>query len=197
MRTVLGFLVAVEMLDDEPAEVEFHRIAAPNAADAEHARKSINMTVYGLRALLGNDAIVTRETGPRLDLRYCSVDLLEANSALLNVEKALRQRSLARAYALISTALELTGGDVPFPALYDSLFESVRDEFENRLRSAVIAVATTLLQEGDLQRAEELLRRAYAALRDDEEILMLLCDALNRLDKRIEAERLRLQASIG
>jgi Flp pilus assembly protein TadD len=73
----------------------------------------------------------------------------------------------------------------------------VRDEFENRLRSAVIAVATTLLQEGDLQRAEELLRRAYAALRDDEEILMLLCDALNRLDKRIEAERLRLQASIG
>lgn len=197
LRAVLGLLVAMEILGDEPAEVEFHRIAAPNARDTDHARKSVNMTIHGLRALIGSDAIITQETGPRLDLRYCSVDILEANTAISNVEEALRQGSLAVAYSRLSAALELTVGEVPFPALYDSLFESVRDEFENRLRLAVITVGDRLLRAGDLQRAEEILRRGFQALHGDEEILSLLCDALIRLGKRVEAERLRLSMSIG
>ena len=122
------------------------------------------------------------------------VDILRADSLLRRTLAALRERSLVRAYPLLREALELARGDVPFPSLYDPFFEAVREDFEFRLRSAILAVGRGLLAEGDAAAAETILRRGYMALPEDEEIGDFLREALIAQGKHVEAERLKAMA---
>ena len=82
----------------------------------------------------------------------------------------------------------------PFPSLYDSFFEAVREDFEFRLRSAILAVGRGLLAEGDAAAAETILRRGYMALPEDEEIGDFLRESLIAQGKHVEAERLKAMA---
>jgi hypothetical protein len=79
-----------------------------------------------------------------------------------------------RAFASLGRALDITAGEVPFPSLYDRFFEAVREDFEGRMRGALLDVAHGLLYEGDAASAGKILRRARASRLEDEEIRELL-----------------------
>lgn len=193
IRTLLGLMVADQMIGSSLTPQEFVLLAGEDN-DPELARKKRNMGVVRLREIMGADAILTDGRTPRLNPDLVDVDLLHADDVIKRSLAAAREGAWLRAHPLLMEALELTRGDVPFPTLYESFFEAARDDFEFRLRSAILDVARGLLREGDTGGAEEILRRAFAAMSDDEEIAELLREALIARGNRVEAERIRLRA---
>lgn len=193
IKLVLALMVADLMIDRRLTHREFVQLAGgdEDGDDMELARKKRNMTIARLREAIGTDAIITGGETPVLNLERVEVDLLQADSLLRRTLAALRERSLVRAYPLLREALEIANGDVPFPSLYDPFFEAVREDFEFRLRSAIIAVARGLLAEGDAAAAEAVLRRGYLAMPEDEEVSDFLREALIAQGKHVEAERLK------
>lgn len=191
LRTLLGLLVIDQMLQHPLSYREFCRIAADGEDDPERSRKMMSMGLLRLREAIGDDAISSDGDTPQLNSALVHVDLLEAHALIQKTNSALRSNTLSRATLLLNRALELTQGDVPFPGLYQNFFEAARDEFELRLRSTLLAVATRLLQEDDPAAAERLLEHGNRILVDDEEIGELLCAALETQGKKIEAERVR------
>lgn len=191
---VLGLLVANRMLDEPLDHLEFCRLASGGEMDPELARKTTNQAVVRLREALAPDAIITGEETHVLNVNSVTVDLLEAHRLLDEAATAERERALMRAVPAVLRALDLAAGEVPFPGLYDDFFEAIRGDFETRLRDAVIGIAGGLLREEDAATAERVLRRAFEAMPEDEDLSELLCRALNALGKRTEAERVRMQA---
>lgn len=196
IKLVLALMVADLMIDRRLTHREFVQLAGgdEDGDDMELARKKRNMTIARLREAIGTDAIITGGETPVLNLERVEVDLLQADALLRRTIAALRQRLLVQAYPLLRQVLEVAHGDVPFPSLYDSFFEAVREDFEFRLRSAIVAVGRGLLAEGDAAAAESVLRRGYAAMPEDEEIGDFLREALIAQGKHVEAERLKAMA---
>jgi hypothetical protein len=195
IRTLLGLMVADQMIGASLTPHEFVQIAGEDN-DPELARKKRNMGVVRLREIMGADAILTDGKTPRLNLAIVEVDLLRADELVKRSLAAAREGSWVRAQPLLLEALELTRGEVPFPTLYESFFEAARDDFEFRLRSAVLDVSRGLLREGDTGGAEEILRRAFAAMADDEEIADLLREALIARGNKVEAERVKMKTEV-
>lgn len=193
-RVVLGLLVAARLLKAPLTSVDFCRIASGDELNLELARKTTNMAIVRLREALGADAIITGDDTHELNLAVVGVDLLEAHHLLLEARTALRRRALLRAAASIGRALEIVRGEVPFPGLYDDLFEALREDFETRLRTTVVDVAQAHLAESDAASAERLLRLGLASLPDDEELATLLRDALTAQGRRADAEHTRIAA---
>lgn len=197
LRALLGLLVADRMLDIPLDYREFSTIASGSEGDPERARKTLNGIVFRLRDAIGHDLVETGSETPHLNFDLVEVDLLDAHRAILEANEALRDRSLLRSQQRMLQALDLTRGEVPFPNLYENFFEAVREDFENGLRNTLVHVAQRLLMEGDPKSAEELLRRGFDAMAEDEEIADLLCEALVQVGKRAEAERVRMRAAIA
>lgn len=192
-KTLLGLMVADMMLDRPLSHSEFCRIAGTGVDDPEYARKMMNGTIWRLRDLLGHDAIVTQEDTPRLNLDLVQVDLLEARNLLHEAVAALRSRSLIRVEPLLIKVFDIICGNVPFPGLYQEFFEAAREDFEFELRSTTINAAERLLNEGDPKGAEQILRRCFEMMPEDEEIAEILCRTLIQLGKRMEAKRVRMR----
>jgi DNA-binding SARP family transcriptional activator len=193
LRTLLGLMVVDRMLEEPLTQREFCRLAADEGTDPENARKTVNLAVHRLREIVGYDAILTDAETPRLNPRLVRVDLLDADRLLGESIAALREGSPMRALAPLLDTLEITRGEVPFPTLYDEFFEAAREDFENRIREAILKIARGLLRDGDASSAELALRRGFATMPEDEEIAELLRDSLIQLGKRAEAERIRLR----
>jgi len=150
------------------------------------------MAAIRLREAVGLDIVRVGEERHELDRDLVEVDLLRAHSLIDDAREALRDRSLLRAAPAILEALALTRGEVPFPGLYDDFFESLREDFEARLRATTLEVADALLHEQDYVRAEEILRHAWTAMPEDEDLAERLENALIGLDRRVEAVRVRM-----
>jgi DNA-binding SARP family transcriptional activator len=183
---LLGAIVGAAMLRKPLSHRDFCRLVS-GENDPEYARKMMNGAVWRLRDLLGQDAVLTDLELPRLNPELVRVDLLAAHCSLNCALQAEREGSLMRAVPSLLTALAITGGEVPFPGLYDPFFEAAREDFENLLRGAIIRIGTGLLDAGDPARAEDMLHRAVDLLGDDEEIAALLGRALVALGRRAEA----------
>lgn len=191
--TLLGLMTADRMLARPLTQNEFVAIVMGSERDPESARKSMNFAVFRLRELLGSDAISTTGETPALNLDLIEVDLLDAHRHLRDALEALRDGALLRAYPKVIAALDITAGQVPFPTLYDELFESAREDFETELRTAVLRIARALRREGDDAAAEQVLLRAFQAMQDDEEVAELLQEVLRALGKRTEATRIGMR----
>ena len=197
MKAILGLLVADRLARKPLSKQEFYLLAAgDDARDFDLARKTVNMAIAAIRKLLPVDLILRHDDTISLDLDLLSVDLLDASAAVAEALAALRERSFARARSAVVTALDLAAGEVAFPSLYDTYFEAAREDFETRLRNAVVDVGRALLREGDTSGAEEVLERGYEWLPEDEEIGELLRNALVAADRRAEAEGIRLRTMI-
>ncbi len=198
IRTLLGLMVADQMIGRSLTPKEFVQIAggAEGGEDPELARKKRNMGVVRLREIMGADAILTDEGTPALNPDRVEVDLLRADELIKKALAAVREGALVRARPLLLNALEITRGEVPFPTLYESFFEAARDDFEFRLRSAILDVSRGLLAEGDAVGAESVLRKGFDAMPDDEELAELLREALVALGDRVAAERVRMQVKV-
>jgi len=193
-RAMLGLLVASEIVRRPLSPQEFRRIAADNESDPDLARKTANMAIVRLREALGPQAIETGKEIHRLNRAHVRVDLLDLVDLLNDARDALRDGALIRTVPAMLRALDLMGRSVPFPGLYDDFFEALREDIENRLRETLIDLADTLLREGDVVGAEQILQRGFSWMPDDEEIADLLRRALVALNQRAEAERVRMQA---
>jgi hypothetical protein len=195
LRTLLGLMTADRMLDRPLSLREFQRIASGGEDDPERARKTTSMGVLRLRETIGAEAVLTDGETPRLNLQHVSVDLLDAHERLEQAARAVDERAWVIATRALQSALAITRGQVPFPGLYEDFFEAARDDFEYALRTAVINVARGLIVEGDPATAVEILSRGFEAMPEDEEIVELLRDALIKVGRRTEAERVRLRAT--
>ncbi|MBS1913856.1 MAG: AAA family ATPase [Bacteroidetes bacterium] len=194
--TMLGLMAADHMLAKPLSANEFASIVFGSERDPDSVRKSMNFAVFRLRELLSPEAISTAGETPVLDLAHVDVDLIRAHRHLTTATEAMREGALVRALPELVAALAICGGRVPFPTLYDEFFEAVREDFESELRSTTIRLARALQREGDGAAAEEVLRLAFAAMPDDEEIAELLQDALVSLGKRTEARRIGMRAEM-
>jgi hypothetical protein len=194
-RALLGLMVADRMLDTPLDHREFRRLAAGGEEEPERARKTMNMAVHRLREAVGEDGVLTDEETPRLNIERVQVDLLDAVELVRAAREAFREGAMLRAWPALVQALEITRGEVSFPTLYDDFFEAAREDFEFELRSAIIDISRGLLAEGDATAAEQILRRGFDAMPEDEELSDLLCRALESSGKRTAAERVRMQAA--
>jgi DNA-binding SARP family transcriptional activator len=194
LRNVLGLMVANHMLEKPLSYREFCRLGAGGEEDHERARKMVSMALLRLRESIGSDVIISNEgETPMLDLDRVHVDLIDAHRMLGEALRSARRGNLARALSLLIDAFALTRSEVPFPTLYDDFFEAMREDFDFTIREGVIQIGGGLLREGDPVGAEEALRRGFEAMPEDEEIIAMLCQALEGEGKRSEAERIRLR----
>ncbi|MBL7988267.1 MAG: AAA family ATPase [Chlorobi bacterium] len=190
-RTVLGLMVAAQLADRPFSHRDFCAIATGDQ-DPDRARNVVYVRLHDLRELLGPDAIITEpELAPRLDPATVRVDILEAYQHLLQAKKALRGGALLRVVPALLQAQQLLRGEVPFPGLYEEIFEAAREEIETMLRGLAIRTARALLREGDTQNAIRLLNNLLQAMPEDEEASGLLQQGLAEQGKRTEAERVR------
>ena len=160
---IFGAIVADQMLERPLETVEFNQIVT-GESDPIHARKILKVALFRLRELVGNDVIITRNKKIELNLEKVSVDLLEAEHHLTKGEEALQSEGHALALSSLSKVLELVQGQVIFPKLYDRFFEAMRGEFESRLSHAVHILAERLVEQGEHETAERLLRGVNRAV---------------------------------
>ena len=199
-KSFLGAMVAREVLARPLERDEFLEAAGiERSDDPKLARDAVNSAIYRLRDVIGHDSLLTDEDTPRLNMDLIDVDLVDAVRRVRGAEDALRRGSLALASRSMLEALEIMRGDVPFPALYETFFEAMREDVETRLRAATLAVARRLLAERDAGGAEAILERAFGSTPDDEEIAELYCESLESQGRRTEAERVRrrIEAEAG
>jgi hypothetical protein len=184
------------MLKDPLSIKEFRMIAAGEKEDAELARKTVNMAVASLREVLGVHAIHTTADVPALNLDVLRIDVLEASDLLDDAARALRRGSLIRAIPAILDAMSLSLGKVPFPSLYENLFEALRDDFDARLRKVTIEAGRRLIKEEDYGTAVLLLKRYFDTIPSDPEIADLLKVALEFAGNKAEVSRINLKLSV-
>lgn len=194
LKTMLGLLVAARMVAKPLSNNEFCRLAAGGELEIDLARKTMNMAVVRLREAIGGELIRTGEETHELNLDMVTVDLLEADEQLRQAVSALRRRALMLAYPAVMKALAISRGEVTFPGLYDDFFEALREDFENRQRTATLDVARALIAENDAESASTLLKEAFEWMPDDEEIAALLRSALEQSGRRTDAELIRLRS---
>lgn len=195
LKTLLGVMVANEILGRRLERDEFLRIASGHTDDPRHARDIVNKTVSRLREGLGRaDVILTDGDTPRLNRDVVDVDLIEAMESVGRVRESVRLGTLMKGRQEIRKVFELWKGEVPYPTLYDEFFETLREEFELAVRDAAILLALALNDAGDGAEAEEVLRRLYEAVPEDAEIGELLARSLEANGRKVEAMRMRRAA---
>lgn len=192
VRSTLGLMVANEVFQNKLSLIEFDEIATGIHNDPDHARANMRVTIDRIRKMISRDAVIT-ESGqaPRLNKAVVSVDLLEAMGNIEAAISALQKSRLAVAVDSLLTALRIVRAEVSYPTLYDSFFESARQEFEYALRTAILATANALIDSSDDDNARLLLQEAVQSLWGDEEIIELTCSVLERSGRFVESERLR------
>lgn len=167
LKTLIGIMVATMMMPRKLDRDEFLRIAS-GTNDPKNARDIVNNGISRLRVLLGNaNAILTDKITPYFNPEVITVDILESRKYLLVARNELRSSALLRAFPAIQRALDLWHGSVPFPTLYDELFENLRAEFEVEMRTVSLQIASRLIEEGDVENGKELLRTVRMYMPED------------------------------
>lgn len=190
VKTLVGLLVADCMLEHPLEKAEFTRIAS-GENDPERGRNIVKTTVHRVREVFGFETLTVRDGRPWLNQDAIDVDLLTAHNNCASARVAMKEGGFLRAARYLEGALEIVGGDVPFPGLYDRFFEAMRDEFDVNLRRSVLDLAEGLIAQGDAGGATRILRSGMRALPDDQEMADLLHHALMEQGNLTEAERVR------
>lgn len=193
LRVFLGLLTVDAMVEKRLTQRELYRLAVPDMSDPDDIRKSVNLTVHRLREMMGHEAILTDGDTPRLDRSILRVDILDAYDHLQTATMALSEGGFVRAQEALLKGIDITRGEVIFPTLFEEFFQAAREDYENRVRSLTLRTARSLLREGDSIRAEELLTRAVSAIPNNDELRELLHETLRKLDRRVEAKRVRME----
>lgn len=194
VRTLLGLLVLNQMPRVALSREDFQDMLSGGESEHTQAAGLLRVTLFRLRGHLGHEAIITKGHLPELNMQIVRVDLLQAIQAAEQGLTAARTGRVRHAIELTTTALQVIGGRVAFPALYHDIFESARAEVEVRLRRAVLASAQLALHEGDIDAAITLLISAVNAWPEDDELVGLLVTNLRTAGRFIQATQLEVKA---
>ena len=193
MKTVLGLMVANQMFGQNLSLEECALLATGDElAETESARNNLYVRLHSLRSLLGRDSILS-ETGhaPVLDTSRVRVDLLEVSELLKEAELLIARNQPGKGLHTVRQALQLLGGSIPFPGLYDDFFEAARSDFEVLVWDTVLTVAKELVRHGDRENPVDLLEQVLDLFPGDEDIAGYLCELLGVLGRKSHAERIR------
>ncbi|MBK9247656.1 MAG: ATP-binding protein [Ignavibacteria bacterium] len=195
LKCILG-LMALDLTLTKPlTRQEFFDVVAGEEQDDETKRNTVKVAVYQLRKLLGKDSIIQGKHAPRLNLDYCKIDYIDVWKALLKAEKDVANNKLYNARNKLLYVLRTMNGNVLFPTLYETIFETAREEFETRLRRLILRVCRSIIQVGDSSSCELILQLADHQLSGDQEINDLLVDVLHGQHKFTEAFRVKFAAT--
>jgi energy-coupling factor transporter ATP-binding protein EcfA2 len=186
LTKVLALLAAQEMMRKPLEFCEFCKIAADGEPELDRARNIVYIALHRLKKDFGENILDTTGQTPRLNHKAVWVDAVEVNDQLDEVFTALKYGMLIRAVYSIKAAMTLWDGATLFSGLYDTFFESAREEFEFKLSSAIIKVAQALLREEDVAQAKSILEQAHGLLKEDEAITNLYRKALTRSGRFME-----------
>jgi len=117
----------------------------------KNARKSLNQSLYGLRAVLGPDRLITEGETVRLNDAGLSVDAMEFSKAI--------ERDPARAVSLVRGDF-LEGFILDGSSAFDEWVTLERQRWRSRSVSALVAYAESLLGACRFTEASDLARRA-------------------------------------
>lgn len=171
LKLLLGTMVADRMLPQPLEREEFLQIVTGLDDEPKRRRDMTNMAISRLRGGLGeSETILYDGETPQLNLDLIAVDLLDASDRITSARSALADDVLLRAAPALEEAIELWSGEVPFPGLYDDLFENLRSRFEADLRETTLICAERLAEAGDTTTASTLLSLLARAMPGDEEI---------------------------
>lgn len=188
-RRILGLMIANSLMDRPQSSGEFRAVAAEGESDGAN---TVRVAIARLRTMLGKDAIITSgRTAPRLNRSVLRLDMLEAAEALARCEQAIETQKPRTAKINALAALDIAGGDPPYPSLYGEFFEAARLDFELRMRRTIIAVGRFLCREEDYDEAVDLMRRAWARMPNDEAIAEELISILQTTGRNAEAVTVR------
>ena len=190
LKLLLGTMIADRMLGRRLEREEFLQIVTGLSDEPKRRRDMTNMAISRLRAGLDEpEAILYDGETPRLNPELVSVDLLDAVDRVATARSALADDALLRAAPALSEGMDLWSGEVPFPGLYDDLFEGLRSRFEADLREMTITCTDRLTRAGDAAAAAGLLRKLAEAMPGDDEITEQLAAALRADNRPAEATR--------
>ncbi len=176
---MLGLLVADAILKVRLTRNAFVTLASGIEDDPDRARRGMNMAVLRLREAIGQDVVLTDGETPRLNRELVRVDLIEARELLTEADGLIRKGLLTRGVDLVRNVFEISGGDVPFPGLYEDLFENLRREFEDDFLRVVLTLGRMLIREGDYTHALEILSGGAEMMPDHDELEELRSAALD------------------
>lgn len=157
-QITLCLLVADRMLKNPLSRNRFIEIASgvPVADSPDKARRGMNMAILRLREIIGQQAIITEGETPQLNHAAITVDLIEARQTVQRVAQLTRRGTLTEARQALAPLLTLMRHGQPFAAMEDELFQNLRDQWTQELRSVVQQLLQRLRDAGDHQEANQI-----------------------------------------
>ena len=187
-RRILGLMVANQILETSLSPQEFRRLAIDRTKDHKQAGKYLHTFNSRLRKILGSDAIIAdRKTAQRINTNLISVDVFEVDQLMKDAQEAVYRSRPRRACHAVRSALHILRAGPTWPTLYDEFFESARSDFDHRVSTTIIMVATFLQQNGDLEEAQLLLQEVVATMPSNPEIVEKLTELMGSLGRKAEA----------
>ncbi|MGE3802047.1 MAG: bacterial transcriptional activator domain-containing protein, partial [Candidatus Kapaibacterium sp.] len=188
VQQTLGLLVANQQMKHSLTLETFRELATGIEADPSGSANYLRVIVSRIRTILGKDSIISDgKNPPYLNTCVVQVDLLEASEELDRCVEAIRTLRPRRAKQEVLKALQRSGGKALYPTLEGEFFDAARQDFEIRIRKAVLSTAHLLSQEKDSEEAADLLRTATLLMPEDEEVAEELISLLRSLERHAEA----------
>ncbi|MGE3800421.1 MAG: hypothetical protein AB7H80_05330, partial [Candidatus Kapaibacterium sp.] len=186
-RHILGLITANHLMARSLSLQEFRELAFDESGNSSDSANALRVAISRIRSMIGKEAIISDgESAPRFNFDVVRVDLLEIGELLTACEHAGRKLFPLRASQLLMRVLKALNREPIYPALYTDFFEAARLDFDLRLRQAILSTTALLRQEGDTERAAELLYYAFEQMPTDNEIGEELCSVLQLLGRHTE-----------
>ncbi|MCB0710999.1 MAG: ATP-binding protein [Ignavibacteriae bacterium] len=176
-KGLLAAMAAAELIGSRMDRETFFEVVGIDSENLKNRRDSLNSAIYRLRDLLGENAIISGEEIPRLNLDSVRIDLLENYRHIRLIEEKLIQTNPGQALRLLHDVLDGVTYHILFHSLYHPIFEELREEYENRMRGVVINLAKKLIEVQDFDGAARLTVKALLFVREDKELFQLQIEA--------------------
>ncbi|MGE3799452.1 MAG: AAA family ATPase [Candidatus Kapaibacterium sp.] len=161
-------LLVLNYLQEAPLSLsDFRRLSTELEDEAERANY-LRILTSRLRKRIGSDGIITDgKSAPQLNLKVASVDLLEASNLIEQATLFVRNNNGGSGAIALEEAMKFLEAGEIYPELDDELFEAARNDFQNRLREAILLAAELLEREGGEERGRELIAKGLKILPQD------------------------------
>ncbi|MBL7976371.1 MAG: hypothetical protein JNJ85_15745, partial [Candidatus Kapabacteria bacterium] len=170
VKLLLGALVANLMRTTPLLADDFVRLVAEENVVDSDTRNIFNVALHRTRELIGKEAIITSDITPQLNRSLVTIDIVECMEHIALARTEIRRGNLYKSVQYIRQVLITWNGDVAFPTLYNPIFEQLREEFENTIRTGTITLLNALHREGDVETLRALQQQFLRCLPEDEEI---------------------------
>ncbi|MCB0714356.1 MAG: ATP-binding protein [Ignavibacteriae bacterium] len=161
-------LLVLNYLQEAPLSLSDFRRLSTELDDVAERANYLRILTSRLRKRIGSDGIITDgKSAPQLNLKVVSVDLLEASDLIEQATLFIRNNNGGGGAIALEEAMKLLEAGEIYPELNDEFFEAARNDFQGRLREAILFAAELLEREGGEERGRELIAKGLKILPQD------------------------------